>query len=77
MSPPARAASGYDPILQPEGETRTCAELTADEKNAISHRGKAFRALVPVVRAAWLSSRKTYWCGRRDSNPHGSYPTGT
>ena len=41
---------GYDPILQPEGESRTCAELTADEKNAISHRGKAFRALVPVVR---------------------------
>jgi XTP/dITP diphosphohydrolase len=41
---------GYDPILQPEGETRTCAELTAEEKNAISHRGKAFRALVPVVR---------------------------
>jgi XTP/dITP diphosphohydrolase len=41
---------GYDPILQPEGETRTCAELTPEEKNAISHRGKAFRALVPVVR---------------------------
>ena len=41
---------GYDPILQPDGETRTCAELTPDEKNAISHRGKAFRALVPVVR---------------------------
>jgi XTP/dITP diphosphohydrolase len=41
---------GYDPVLQPEGDTRTCAELTPDEKNAISHRGKAFRALVPVVR---------------------------
>ncbi|GAA0468876.1 RdgB/HAM1 family non-canonical purine NTP pyrophosphatase [Streptomyces sp. NPDC046215] len=41
---------GYDPILQPLGETRTCAELTPDEKNAISHRGKAFRGLVPVVR---------------------------
>ncbi|MFD9908990.1 RdgB/HAM1 family non-canonical purine NTP pyrophosphatase [Streptomyces sp. NPDC059063] len=41
---------GYDPILQPKGDTRTCAELTADEKNAISHRGEAFRALVPVVR---------------------------
>ncbi|WP_406100497.1 RdgB/HAM1 family non-canonical purine NTP pyrophosphatase [Streptomyces canus] len=40
---------GYDPILQPDGETRTCAELSAEEKNAISHRGKAFRALVPVV----------------------------
>ncbi|MFI8853763.1 RdgB/HAM1 family non-canonical purine NTP pyrophosphatase [Streptomyces sp. 891-h] len=41
---------GYDPILQPEGETRTCAELSPAEKNAISHRGKAFRALVPAVR---------------------------
>ncbi|MCX3060114.1 RdgB/HAM1 family non-canonical purine NTP pyrophosphatase [Streptomyces beihaiensis] len=41
---------GYDPVLQPLGETRTCAELTPAEKNAISHRGEAFRALVPVVR---------------------------
>ncbi|MFJ9773760.1 RdgB/HAM1 family non-canonical purine NTP pyrophosphatase [Kitasatospora sp. NPDC101157] len=41
---------GYDPILQPLGETRTCAELTAEEKNAISHRGQAFRALAPVVK---------------------------
>lgn len=36
---------GYDPILQPDGDTRTCAELTPAEKNAISHRGQAFRAL--------------------------------
>ncbi|MEV4916594.1 RdgB/HAM1 family non-canonical purine NTP pyrophosphatase [Streptomyces tirandamycinicus] len=41
---------GYDPILQPDSETRTCAQLSPEEKNAISHRGKAFRALVPVVR---------------------------
>ncbi|MEV0849505.1 RdgB/HAM1 family non-canonical purine NTP pyrophosphatase [Streptomyces sp. NPDC049954] len=41
---------GYDPVLQPDGHDRTCAELTPAEKNAISHRGKAFRALVPVVR---------------------------
>ncbi|MEU8525094.1 RdgB/HAM1 family non-canonical purine NTP pyrophosphatase [Streptomyces sp. NPDC048629] len=41
---------GYDPILQPDGYDVTCAQLTPDEKNAISHRGKAFRALVPVVR---------------------------
>ncbi|MGY0061375.1 RdgB/HAM1 family non-canonical purine NTP pyrophosphatase [Streptomyces sp. LZ34] len=41
---------GYDPILQPDGETRTCAGLTPEEKNAISHRGKAFRALAPLVR---------------------------
>src|SRR4051812_40314282 len=36
---------GYDPILVPDGDTRTCAELTPAEKNAISHRGRAFRAL--------------------------------
>jgi XTP/dITP diphosphohydrolase len=40
---------GYDPILQPLGETRTCAQLTPEEKNAISHRGRAFRVLVPAV----------------------------
>ncbi|GHC44395.1 RdgB/HAM1 family non-canonical purine NTP pyrophosphatase [Streptomyces flavofungini] len=49
-APAGTGGFGYDPVLQPAGETRTCAELTADEKNAISHRGKAFRALVPVVR---------------------------
>lgn len=43
---------GYDPILVPEGETRTTAELTAEQKNAISHRGQAFRALAPHV--AWV-----------------------
>lgn len=36
---------GYDPIFVPEGEQRTSAELSADEKDAISHRGRAFRAL--------------------------------
>ncbi|MGW2304955.1 RdgB/HAM1 family non-canonical purine NTP pyrophosphatase [Streptomyces sp. NPDC001809] len=41
---------GYDPILQPQGHEVTCAELTPAEKNAISHRGQAFRALVPIVR---------------------------
>ena len=40
---------GYDPVLVPIGETRTCAELRPEEKNAISHRGQAFRALVPAV----------------------------
>ncbi|MFE4359391.1 RdgB/HAM1 family non-canonical purine NTP pyrophosphatase [Kitasatospora sp. NPDC058184] len=49
-APAGEGGFGYDPILQPLGETRTCAELTADEKNAISHRGKAFRALAPVVK---------------------------
>lgn len=38
---------GYDPIFVARGERRTNAELTAEEKDAISHRGAAFRALRP------------------------------
>ncbi|MEU4210454.1 RdgB/HAM1 family non-canonical purine NTP pyrophosphatase [Streptomyces sp. NPDC026206] len=49
-APAGSGGFGYDPILQPLGETRTCAEMTPQEKNAISHRGKAFRGLAPVVR---------------------------
>ena len=41
---------GYDPIFIPVGETRTTGEMSADEKDAISHRGRAMRALVPVLR---------------------------
>ncbi|MEE1937899.1 RdgB/HAM1 family non-canonical purine NTP pyrophosphatase [Streptomyces sp. TRM 70361] len=49
-SPAGSGGFGYDPILQPDGERRTCAELSPEEKNAISHRGQAFRALAPVIR---------------------------
>jgi len=48
--PSGTGGFGYDPILQPDGDTRTCAELSPEEKNAISHRGQAFRALAPVIR---------------------------
>jgi len=40
---------GYDPIFTPRGYVLTTAELTPDEKDAISHRGQAFRALAPVL----------------------------
>jgi XTP/dITP diphosphohydrolase len=40
---------GYDPIFVPLGEARTTAEMPAADKDAVSHRGRAFRALVPVM----------------------------
>jgi XTP/dITP diphosphohydrolase len=47
--PRGESGFGYDPCFEPEGETRTNAELTAREKGAISHRGRAIRALVPLL----------------------------
>jgi XTP/dITP diphosphohydrolase len=41
---------GYDPILLVDGDGRTAAELNPQEKNAISHRGKALRALAVPMR---------------------------
>ena len=49
-SPRGSNGFGYDPIFVPDGETRTSAEMTSEEKDAISHRGNALRALVPVLR---------------------------
>jgi XTP/dITP diphosphohydrolase len=43
---------GYDPIFVPDEESRTTAELSPEEKDAISHRGKAFRALADRLRNA-------------------------
>jgi len=37
---------GYDPCFQPQGDIRTTAQMTDEEKNAISHRGRAFRLMV-------------------------------
>ncbi|HRO29555.1 MULTISPECIES: RdgB/HAM1 family non-canonical purine NTP pyrophosphatase [Micrococcaceae] len=40
---------GYDPILRPHGRSESVAELSAAEKNSISHRGMAFRQLLPEL----------------------------
>ena len=40
---------GYDPIFQPHGYDVTTAEMQPAEKDAISHRGAAFRALAPII----------------------------
>jgi XTP/dITP diphosphohydrolase len=45
---------GYDPIFVPEGETRTSAELLTEEKDAISHRGRALSLLLPHLRSLGL-----------------------
>ncbi|MGH3782763.1 MAG: RdgB/HAM1 family non-canonical purine NTP pyrophosphatase [Pseudonocardiaceae bacterium] len=41
---------GYDPIFVPDGVRRTSAELEPAEKDAVSHRGRALRALLPALR---------------------------
>lgn len=41
---------GYDPIFQPTGFTRTTAELSPEEKDAISHRGQALRQLAQAIK---------------------------
>lgn len=41
---------GYDPIFVPDGHDVTAAELTAEEKNAESHRARALAAIVPALR---------------------------
>jgi XTP/dITP diphosphohydrolase len=43
---------GYDPIFVPEGWDETMAELSPEQKDRISHRGRAFRALRNVLASA-------------------------
>lgn len=50
---------GYDPIFVALGETLTNAELAPERKDAISHRGKALRALVPYIITAMTESPVT------------------
>src|SRR5690606_12790653 len=48
-APRGTGGFGYDPIFVGEGQTRTNAELSPQEKDAVSHRGQAFRALAKVI----------------------------
>ena len=48
-APRGSGGFGYDPIFVPDGHTRTSAELTPAEKDAISHRGQAMRALASIL----------------------------
>jgi XTP/dITP diphosphohydrolase len=52
-APRGAGGFGYDPIFEPvEGDGRTFAEMSAEEKHALSHRGRAFRALVAELAPA-------------------------
>ncbi len=51
-----RGGFGYDSIFIPHGDTRTFAELTMHEKNAVSHRGKALDKLASFLRSRYSPS---------------------
>lgn len=48
-APSGHGGFGYDPVFVPEGWTKSFAEATPDEKNAVSHRGRAVRALISFL----------------------------
>ena len=57
--PRATAGFGYDPVFVPDdGDGRTFAEMSADEKHALSHRGRAFRGLAEGPRPHDLNDRR-------------------
>jgi XTP/dITP diphosphohydrolase len=57
FEPRGTGGFGYDPAFIPSGETRTAAELPAQEKNQVSHRAQALRALVAALAAHGVYSR--------------------
>ncbi len=48
-TPSGENGFGYDPIFMPDGDGRSAAELSAQEKDAASHRGRALRLLIPAL----------------------------
>ena len=49
--PRGEGGFGYDPVFIPDGDSRTAAQLSPTEKDAVSHRGRALRLLLPALRA--------------------------
>lgn len=52
VAPRGAGGFGYDPLFVPDGHDRTAAELEPGEKNAISHRAQALRAVLDAIRTA-------------------------
>lgn len=50
LAPRGENGFGYDPVFRPKGYACSMAELTPDEKNAISHRGKALQKFMTVLK---------------------------
>ena len=50
LEPRGTAGFGYDPVFQVDGYTKSMAEMSLEEKNAISHRGQAVRKLVSYLK---------------------------
>jgi XTP/dITP diphosphohydrolase len=57
IAPRGSGGFGYDPAFVPAGAERTAAELSAEEKNRVSHRAQALRALVAALEAGGVYSR--------------------
>jgi XTP/dITP diphosphohydrolase len=51
FEPKGSGGFGYDPLFVPDGGMRTAAEMPADEKNRVSHRGKALRGLAEKMKS--------------------------
>ena len=56
--PKGSGGFGYDPVFKPDAVERGMAELTEDEKNAISHRGKALRAFAEELKRYYNGDNK-------------------
>lgn len=57
--PRGAAGFGYDPIFVPDGDTRTTAQMSPEDKDAISHRGQAFRGVADLLRAGGGTRTRT------------------
>ncbi|MEY2993870.1 MAG: hypothetical protein RL357_805 [Pseudomonadota bacterium] len=56
LAPAGEGGFGFDPVMWLPSRGKTLAELSTEEKNAISHRGQASRAMVELIRQQWLKT---------------------